>query len=76
MRDRTAPRLAVRVESIFAAEIGVGPGKVQKDGSVRPLSLKVGDRVMFSKYGPTEIKVDDEELLVLEESDIIALIED
>ncbi|MBN1585519.1 co-chaperone GroES [Candidatus Uhrbacteria bacterium] len=56
--------------------VAVGPGKVQKDGSIRPIALKVGDRVMFKSYAPTEVKVDGEEMFVLEESDIIALLEE
>lgn len=56
--------------------IAVGPGRAMDDGSVKQMSVKVGDKVMFKKYGPDEIKVDNEDLLILEESDLIALIED
>lgn len=56
--------------------VAVGPGKVQKDGTVRPVGLKVGDKVMFKSYAPTEVKVDGIEMFVLDESDVIALIED
>lgn len=56
--------------------IAVGPGKWDEDGEKRiPVSVKVGDKVLFKKYSPDEIKVDDEEVLVLSESDIIAIIE-
>ncbi len=55
--------------------IAVGPGKLLEDGKRSPMSVKVGDKVMFKKYGPDEIKIDGVEYLVLEESDIIALIE-
>ena len=55
--------------------IAVGPGKLLEDGKRSPMSVKVGDKVMFKKYGPDEIKIDGVEYLVLDESDIIALIE-
>ena len=56
--------------------IAVGPGKLLDSGKVQPLAVKVGDKVMFKKYGPDEVKVDGKDLLILEESDIIAVIED
>ena len=52
--------------------VAVGPGKVTDDGKRIPMDLKVGDRVIYAKYGGTEIKVDDEELMILRESDILA----
>ena len=52
--------------------MAVGPGKLNDDGKRVPLDLKVGDRVIYAKYGGTEIKVDDEELIILRESDILA----
>ena len=55
--------------------IAVGKGKILENGDVRPLDLKVGDNVLFSKYGGTEVKVNDEELLVMREDDITAVIE-
>ena len=55
--------------------IAVGTGHVEKDGSKRPLEVKVGDRVLFGKYAGTEVKVDGEELLVMREDDIMAVIE-
>ena len=51
--------------------IAVGPGKREKDG-VHPLDVKVGDRVLFGKYGGTEIKIEDEDLLILREEEILA----
>jgi chaperonin GroES len=56
--------------------VAVGKGKILENGDVRPLDLKVGDKVLFSKYGGTEVKVNDEELLVMREDDITAVIED
>jgi len=52
--------------------LAVGPGKMSDEGKLIPLALKVGDTVIYSKYGGTEIKVDDEELIILRESDILA----
>lgn len=55
--------------------VAVGKGKILENGDVRPLDLQVGDKVLFSKYGGTEVKVNDEELLVMREDDITAVIE-
>ncbi len=52
--------------------MAVGPGKMTDDGKRIPLDLKVGDKVIYAKYGGTEIKVDEEELIILRESDILA----
>ncbi len=56
--------------------IAVGNGKVLDNGEVRPLELKVGDKVLFGKYAGSTVKVDGEELLVMREDDVIAVIED
>jgi len=55
--------------------MAVGSGKVLEDGSRRPLDVKVGDRVLFGKYAGTDIKVEGEELLIMREDDILAIIE-
>ena len=54
--------------------VAVGNGKVMENGEVRPLDVKVGDKVLFKKYGSTEIKYEGEELLVMSESEITAVI--
>lgn len=54
--------------------IAVGPGKLSPEGKRIEMGLKKGDKVLFSKYGGTEIEVVDEELLILRESDILAKI--
>ena len=54
--------------------IAVGRGKKQ-DGKVVPLDLKVGDKIIFGKYSGTEVKIDDKELLMMKESDVMAIIE-
>lgn len=55
--------------------MAVGNGKITESGEVRPLDVKVGDKVLFGKYAGTEIKIDGEELLVMREEDIMAVIE-
>jgi chaperonin GroES len=52
--------------------IAVGPGRIDETGKRIPMDLKVGDRVIYAKYGGTEIKVDEEEMMILRESDILA----
>ncbi len=55
--------------------IAVGTGKILEDGKVRPLDVKVGDKILFGKYSGTEVKVGDEELLVMREEDIMGVVE-
>ncbi len=55
--------------------IAVGTGKILEDGKVRPLAVKAGDKVLFGKYSGTEVKVEGEELLVMREEDLMAIIE-
>ena len=54
--------------------LAVGKGKLLEDGTVKPLEVKAGDRILFGKYAGTEIKVDDGEVLILREDDILAII--
>ena len=53
----------------------VGPGKKGKDGRITTVEVKVGDLVLFSKYGPNEVKVDGKDYLIAEEKDILAILE-
>lgn len=55
--------------------VAVGAGRVTDDGSVVPVNVKVGDKIIFSKYGPDEIKVEGEEYFVISESNILAVVE-
>jgi chaperonin GroES len=55
--------------------VAVGNGKVLDSGESRPLDVKVGDRVLFGKYSGTEVKVGDEDLLVMREDDIMGVVE-
>lgn len=52
--------------------IAVGPGRLSEDGKRIAMDLKVGDLVLYAKYGGTEIKIDDEDVIILRESDILA----
>ncbi len=78
--ERTSPGGIVIPDS--AAEkpiqgkiVAVGKGKILENGEVRPLDLKVGDKILFGKYGGTEVKVDGDDLLVMREEDVMAVIE-
>ena len=55
--------------------IAVGPGKKTDDGKIIPLEIKPGQKVLFTKYGPNEIKVDNKEYLIAKEEDILAILE-
>jgi chaperonin GroES len=55
--------------------IAVGNGKITDSGDVRPLDVKVGDKVMFGKFSGTEVKIDGEEFLVMREEDIVGVFE-
>ena len=52
--------------------LAVGPGRLSEDGKRIAMDIKVGDRVIYTKYGGTEIKIDDDELIILREGDILA----
>ncbi|HRY60107.1 MAG TPA: co-chaperone GroES [Patescibacteria group bacterium] len=54
--------------------IAVGKGKITAEGKLLPMEVKVGDKVLFTKYSPTAIKNEDEELFILSESDVLAII--
>ncbi len=55
--------------------VAVGKGKILDDGQVRALDVKVGDKILFGKYSGTEVKVDGEDLVVMREEDVMAVIE-
>ncbi|MGH8269360.1 MAG: co-chaperone GroES [Steroidobacteraceae bacterium] len=55
--------------------VAVGNGKILEDGKVRPLDIKVGDKILFGKYSGTEVKLDGEDLVVMREEDVMAVIE-
>ena len=53
----------------------MGHGKILEDGKLRPLDVKVGDKILFGKYSGTEVRIDNEELLVMREEDIMGVVE-
>ena len=55
--------------------VAVGKGKIQEDGSIRPLDVKAGDTVLFGKYAGTEVNVETEDRLIMREDDVLAVIE-
>ncbi|MDI6716846.1 MAG: co-chaperone GroES [Actinomycetota bacterium] len=54
--------------------VAVGGGRLDEKGKPIPMEIKVGDRVIFSKYGGSEIKIDDQEYLIMREEDVLAII--
>ena len=60
---------------IFGKVVAVGKGKILENGEIRPLDLKVGDKILFGKYSGTEVKMDGDELVVMREEDIMAVVE-
>ena len=78
--ERTSPGGIVIPDSatekpIQGEVIAVGNGKILDNGDIRPLDVKVGDRVLFGKYAGTEVKVAGEELVVMREEDLMGVIE-
>ena len=59
---------------LFGKVIAVGKGKILDSGEIRPLDLKVGDKILFGKYSGTEVKVDGEELVVMREEDVMGVV--
>ncbi len=55
--------------------LAAGPGRTDDDGKRVPMDVKVGDVVLYAKYAGTEVKIDDKKLLILKESDILAIVE-
>lgn len=66
---------SAKEKPIQAKVIAVGAGKTDKNGKVIPLDVKAGDRVLFSKYSGSEIKIDGEEHLILREDDLLAVLD-
>ena len=78
--ERTSPGGIVIPDSatekpIKGEVIAVGKGKILENGNTQPLDVKVGDKVLFGKYSGTEVKIDSDELVVMKEDDIMAIIE-
>ncbi len=60
---------------MFGKVVAVGKGKILENGDIRPLDLKVGDKILFGKYSGREVKMDGDELVVMREEDVMAVIE-
>lgn len=55
--------------------VAVGKGKVLEDGKVLPMNVKAGDRILFGKYAGTDVKIDDDEYIIMREDDILGVME-
>jgi len=66
------PETASKEKPMRGKVLAAGPGKLTEDGKRLPMDIKEGDTVLFSKYGPTEVKVDGKEFLILSASDVYA----
>lgn len=55
--------------------VAVGPGKFSEDGKRLPMSVKAGDMILYTKYGPTEVKIEGKEIFFLQESDVLAVVQ-
>lgn len=69
------PETAEKEKPIKGRVVAAGPGKLNEKGERMPMSVKVGDLVLFKKYGPDEIEIDGKKYLVGEEEDILAILE-
>ena len=73
MRKKLIPDSATE-KPVKGEVLAIGKGKLLENGDVRPLDVKVGDKILFGKYSGTEVNVDGEDLLVMREDDITAII--
>lgn len=70
------PESADKERPVRGTIVAIGPGKMNEDGDARiPMSVKVGDVVLFKKYGPDEVELDGKKYLVADEDDILAVLE-
>ena len=69
------PDTAAKEKPVRGVVIAAGPGKVSTDGKRQPMDIKVGDHVMYGKYSGTEIKLEDQDYLIVEQNDILAIFE-
>ena len=69
------PETAEKEKPMKGKVLAIGPGKRNEKGEIIPMSVKVGDMVLFKKYGPDEIEIDEKKYLVGDEEDILAIIE-
>lgn len=69
------PETVSKERSEQGTVVAVGPGKRDEAGKLWPVSVKKGDKILFTKYGPDEIKLDDKEYFIISESNILAIID-
>ena len=69
------PATASKERPQMGEVLAVGPGKLTDEGKRVPMEVKIGDKVLFSKYGPSEVKLDGQELLILNQGDVLAIVE-
>ncbi len=69
------PKTAEKERPEQGRVIAIGPGKRNEEGKIIPVSVRPGQKVLFTKYGPNEIKVDNKEYLIAKEEDILAILE-
>ncbi len=69
------PETASKERSEQGKVIAVGPGRTTPEGKMIPMTIRTGDKVIFTKYGPNEIKIDNKEYLIASEADILAVID-
>jgi len=65
----------VKEKPVQGLVLAVGKGRILENGDIRPLDVKAGDKVLFGKYSGTEVRIDDEELLVMREEDVMGVVE-
>jgi chaperonin GroES len=66
---------AVQEKPVEGEIVAVGPGARGKDGSIKPMGVKAGDRVLFAKWSGTAVKLDNEELMIMNEADIMGVLD-
>ncbi len=69
------PDSAEKEKPVKGKVLAVGPGKIQENGSIRPMAVNVGDVVLFKKYGPDEVEIEGKKYLVGDEDDILAVLQ-
>ena len=78
-QDRTAGGLFIpdsaKEKPVEAEVVAIGSGKLMEDGTLRPLEVKPGDKVLFSKYSGSEVKIDGEEYLIMRGDDLLGVVE-
>ena len=66
---------SVKEQPQEAEVVAVGPGKVTRNGKLQPMSVKVGDKILFGKYSGNEVKLDGEEYLIMREEDVLGVLQ-